>query len=134
MARGSEKRQRNHVLKARFNDQEAAAIAAMADSRGLSVGSLIRHATLNVPPPARAVRRPAVEVTAVVRLMGELGKIGSTVNQYAKSRNMGRESDSLDLAMEAALRDLLELRHACMQAIGMEPSRRGALSDIEPEP
>jgi hypothetical protein len=40
----------------------AAAIKEMADSRGLSVASLIRHATLNVPPPRRARPRPQVEI------------------------------------------------------------------------
>jgi hypothetical protein len=77
------------------------------------------------PRLARSRRKPAVEA----RLLGELGKIGSNVNHYAKSRNMGRDSDSLDLAMEAALRDLLELRHACLQAIGQEPRRRGPMTE-----
>jgi hypothetical protein len=123
MKRGREKRQRNHILKARFNDQEAAAIQGMADSRGLSVASVIRHATLNAPPPRRALPRPQVDTQVLVRVLGELGKIGSNINQYAKSRNMGRESDSLDLAMEAACRDLLELRLPLMQALGQEPTR-----------
>jgi hypothetical protein len=132
MTRGTEKRQRNHVLKARFNDLEAAAIREMADRSGLSVGSLIRHATLNAPPPRRARPRPQVEIQTLVRVLGELGKIGSNINQYAKSRNMGRESDSLDLAMEAACRDLLELRLPLMQAIGQEPARGKVFEPDDP--
>jgi hypothetical protein len=121
MKRGSEKRQRNHVLKARFNDQEAAAIQEMAASRGLSVASLIRHATLNVPPPRRALPRPRVETVLLARALGELGKIGSNLNQLTKYANMGR---TLEASIEATLRDFRELRLPFMQALGQEPARR----------
>ena len=61
MGKGTEKRQRNCVLKARFNNQEAAAVRELADRAGQSVGSLLRQTLLNIPPttaggPA-AVRR-----------------------------------------------------------------------------
>ena len=66
--------------------------------------------------------------------MGELGKIGSNVNQYAKSRNMGRESDSLDLAMEAALRDLdkpvtVRMAFEINNQFTGSPDREGSFSD-----
>jgi hypothetical protein len=61
MKRGTEKRQRNNVLGARFNDQEATAIREIAASRGLTVGSLIYHATLSAPPPRCALPQPRVD-------------------------------------------------------------------------
>ena len=79
MASGTERRKRNRRLTARFNDQEADAIEAMADRTGQTVGSLLRQTLLNVPPPRRSLRRPQVEVQAVARLLGELGKIGSNI-------------------------------------------------------
>jgi hypothetical protein len=130
MTRRRDKRQRNNVLQTRANDEERDAIKARADRLGLSVGTLLRQLALSLPMPARAVRYTRLEINLIVQAIGELGKIGSNINQYAKSRNMGRESDSLDLAMEAACRDILEMRLPFMQALGQEPRRR---KDIEPD-
>lgn len=116
---GSEKRQRVHKLSARFNEQEATAIRSMADRSGLSVAALIRKGLLNTPPP-RAARRPTVNHKAVAQLLGQLGKIGSNLNQLAKHANAGKIQPN---SIELALRDLLELRTACLQALGQEPDR-----------
>jgi hypothetical protein len=129
MKRGSEKRQRNQVLAARFTDQEAAAIKEMAASRGLTVGSLIYHAVLNAPPPRKAMPRPRVETQILVRALGELGKIGSNLNQLTKYANMGR---TLEASIEATLRDFRELRLPFMQALGQEPMRRESEEIDEP--
>jgi len=117
---GSSKRKRTQMLTARFNEQEAAAIREMADSTGCSVGALIRHALLNVPPP-RAIRRPSVDHKAVARLLGQLGAVGNNINQLAYHANVGRYRDP---AIEGAMRDLSEMRLACLQALGFEPVRR----------
>lgn len=115
---GSETRQRGIVLKARFNQEEAATIRALAERTGLSVGALIRHALLNVPPP-RAMRRPSIDLQAAARVLAALGKIGSNVNQLAHYAHLGEfHSDEIDMA----LRDLSELRIACLQALGQEPN------------
>ena len=60
---------------------------------------------------------------AVAKLLAQLDKIGSNVNQlahYSKAgRPIGRMSDSIELA----LRDLPELRPACLEAQGGELDR-----------
>lgn len=136
MSRGTETRKRNHRLTVRFDEQEAAAIRELADRSGQSPGSLLRQALLNVPLPSRSVRRPSVEVQAVARLLGELAKIraainmpGSNINQIAKGVNMGRPVERYAhlleenlLLIQECLRDLLELRHACLRAVGQEPA------------
>jgi hypothetical protein len=134
MSHAREKRQRNHVRNARFNDPEDATIQEILDRSGLSFGALVRRVLFNAPALPRARPRPQVDIQTLVRVLGELGKIGSNINQYTKSRNMGRESDSLDLAMEAACRDLLELRLPLMQAIGQEPRRPGPMVEPETDP
>ena len=117
---GSEKRRRTIVLTARFNDQEARAVRQIAERTGLSVAALIRHSLLDMPPP-RARRRPSVNHKAVAKLLGELGKIGSNINQLAHYAHLGRfQSKNIDMA----LRDLMELRLACLQALGREPTPR----------
>ena len=121
---GSEKRQRRVTLAGRFNEKEAAAVRSMADKRGQSVGTLLRTTLLGIPPPLRSVRRPTLETQLAAKLLAELGKIGSNVNQYTKRKNMGREGDSLDAAMEAAMQDLLEMRTMLMRVLGLEPNRK----------
>ena len=79
---------------------------------------------MNTPPPA--ARRPSVDTQAVAQLLGQLGKIGSNINQLAKHANAGRPIDAMDNSIEDALRDLSELRIACLQALGCEPERVAA--------
>lgn len=59
---------------------------------GLSVSALIRHALLNVPPPRRR-RRPAVDQVAMAKLLGEMGKVGSNINQLAHYAHRGTLSE-----------------------------------------
>lgn len=122
---GSETRKRTVLLTARFNQQEAASIRQIADRSGLSIASLMRRALLDAPPP-RATRRPPADVQAVARLLGQLGKIGSNINQLAKHANAGRYQEN---SIELALRDLGELRIVCLQALGKEPHRGSAQDD-----
>jgi hypothetical protein len=57
--RGSDNRQRELTLSARFNEREAEAIRQMADHAGVSVAAVIPGAVLNAPiPRAAAVARP----------------------------------------------------------------------------
>jgi Bacterial mobilisation protein (MobC) len=130
MARGTEIRQRKIVLTARFNDTEAAAIREKADKRGQSVGGLIRNALLDAPATP-IVRRPPANAKAIALVLGQLGKIGSNINQIAHHLNAGRPGDRSEGMIEEALRDVMEIRLACMQALGFERNRkvRGALKD-----
>lgn len=121
---GSNKRQRRITLAGRFNDQEAAAVRAMADKRGQSISTLLRTTLLGIPPPLRSVRRPNVDTQAVAKLLAELGKIGSNVNQIAKHLNAGRPGDTMENMLAETLRDLLEMRGGCMRALGLEPNRK----------
>ena len=123
---GSEKRQRTTIVTMRINPQEAATIRQIAARRGQSVSALMRSALLQ-----SRLRPSRVEVKAVARLLGQLGKIGSNINQIAYHLNAGRPGDRVEGSLEAALRDLSELRLVCLQALGKEP-RRGKAADDEP--
>ena len=59
-----------------------------------------------------------------------LGKTGSNINQIAYHLNSGRPGSRAEDSIESALRDLAELRIACLQALGTEP-RRGTDEWIE---
>jgi hypothetical protein len=120
---GSNRRKRHYTLSARFDESEAKRVRSNAAKAGVAVAALIRQAVLDLPPP-RAARRPTVDHQAVARLLGELGKIGSNLNQIAKHANAGRDiTDGTVASIELALRDLMELRLICLQALGREPYR-----------
>ena len=113
---GSDKRQRNHILTMRFNQEEAAAVRQIAQSRGQSVSAVLRTTLLHSRAhPSR------IDQQAVARLLGQLGKIGSNINQIAFHLNAGRPGDRVTGALEESLRDLAELRLSCLQALGKEP-------------
>jgi Mobilization protein NikA len=115
---GSERRQRTGIIPVRVTPQEAADIRRAASTRGQSVSELVRTAALTRRLPASRI-----EVQAIAQLLGQLGKIGSNINQIAYHLNAGRPGDRVEGSLEAALRDLSELRLVCLQALGKEPRR-----------
>jgi Bacterial mobilisation protein (MobC) len=115
---GSEKRQRTHILTMRFNAEEAATVRRIAVTRGQSVSALLRSALLH-----SRVRPSRIDVKALSRLSGQLGKIGSNINQIAYHLNAGRPGDRVEGSLLETLRDLRDLRIVVLQALGKEPQR-----------
>jgi Mobilization protein NikA len=115
---GSETRHRSMTFTLRLSPQEADTIRHKAAEHGHSVAALVRSSLLHMRLPHSRIDRQHV-----ARVLAELGKIGSNVNQIAFHLNAGRPPERVHNALELALRDLAELRLACLQAIGMEPRR-----------
>jgi Mobilization protein NikA len=115
---GTEKRHRSMTFTLRLSPQEAEAIRARAADHGQTAAALVRSALLHIRLPHSRIDRKQV-----AHVLAELGKIGSNVNQIAYHLNAGRPPERVYNALELALRDLGELRLACLQAIGMEPRR-----------
>ena len=113
---GSESRKRGAILQARFSPDEADEIRARADRAGTSVGSLIRSAVLGAEP-VRATRRPTVNQQTVARLLGELGQVAQRFREAAKVADQRKSSKII----EAAARDLSEMRTVIFEALGREP-------------
>ena len=108
--------QRPFILTVRFNEQEKAALAEKASHAGITRSDFIRLATLNTPPP-RGRRVPSVNEKMLAQVLAQLGKIGSNVNQLAHYAHLDKfQPHSIELAM----RDLHEMRHVLMQALGLE--------------
>jgi hypothetical protein len=118
MSSGSEKRARAAHLTIRLSDDERAQIDAAASRAELASGSYARNVLLGAPTP-RQVRRPAVERGELARILGELGKIGSNINQIAHAANLG---DAVPRRrIELALEDLTIMKDALLKALGREP-------------
>ena len=86
-----------------------------AREAGFRIGGYLRALALGSAGP-RAVKRPRVEREQLARLLGELGKLGSNVNQIAKWSNTEKSAASLaELAQMRA--DIATMRAALMEAL-----------------
>lgn len=115
MASGSETRQRRRLVQVRLTDEEHAALAERAERAGLSAGAFVRAVALGAPGP-RAVRRPPVEKAELARLLGQIGRVGSNVNQLARLANAGGWPGAAELDAMAA--DVAAMRAAVLSALG----------------
>lgn len=109
---GTENRQRQISLKARFNEQEAALIRAQADQAGVSVAALIRYAVLE-EKPLRASRTPPIDRQQAAQLIASLGALAEAIRQASP--------DQKNETLESAFRDLAELRALALEAMGRAP-------------
>lgn len=101
----SETRQRQRRFQLRVLETEYQQLHESAERAGLTIASYIRAKTLAIPT-TRAIRRPVVEVQKLSKLLAELGRIGSNINQLAKRANSG------DMPLAGDIRDTLA---ACRQ-------------------
>jgi hypothetical protein len=115
MSSGTEKRIRDRVLTIRLTAQERQAVDEAAERAGLVTGSYARQVLLGAPTP-RQVRRPPVERRELVRLLGELGRIGGNVNQIARAVNAGVVIYTGEI--DTALAGLTDARDAILKALG----------------
>lgn len=109
---GSEKRERDIQLKARFNEAEATLVREQAARAGVSVAAVIRHAVLG-QTPLRASRGPTIDQETAARLLAQLGQCASAL------RDAGDAGD--EAAIDAAHRDLADMRAALFEALGRQP-------------
>lgn len=115
-ASGSETRKRNAVVQARFTHTEVAILRIKADRAGMSLAGYLRSALLD-GEPSRAARRPTVSHKALAQLIGELGQVAEALRQAAAASDQ-RKTQAL---IDAATRDLSELRVLCFEALGRQP-------------
>lgn len=115
MTSGSDNRKRTKSIHIRCTPHEHSLIHTRADRSGMYVGSYLRTLALGEPGP-RAARRPPVEKRELARLLGELGKIGSNLNQIARALHMGDPPDMHE--MRRALEEFAALRALTRRALG----------------
>ena len=101
----SETRQKGRVLSIRVSDGERQEVEALAAREGLTKGSYVRSRIL-ATPTTRAIRRPVLEVQKLSKVLAELGRMSSNINQLAKRANSG------DIPFVGDIRDTLA---ACRQ-------------------
>jgi hypothetical protein len=106
---------KNEFIGLRVTAADLARIEEKAQESGLKIGGYLRALALGSAGP-RAVKRPRVEREQLARLLGEIGKLGSNVNQLAKWSNTEKAPASLpELAQIRA--DIATMREAVMKAL-----------------
>jgi hypothetical protein len=109
---------RKRLIHFRCTDHERTAIKAVAEGAGFSVGAFLRLLALGDAGP-RAVRRPPVERAELVRILGELGKIGSNINQIAKAIHTTANLPSWSELAEIKA-DVARMRATLLRALGYD--------------
>lgn len=117
---GSENRKRQDVIKFRVTPEEKLQIEADAARAGVSTASYARNLLLDAPIPTQAKRIP-VETELLKKTLAELNKIGSNINQLARSHNQRRPPYRADVV--AALETLNLLILEVLTALGKKPSQ-----------
>jgi hypothetical protein len=64
---------------------------------------------------------PRLDEQEVIRLLAELEKISTSVNEIARHINGTNPPNHIEDALKLALHDLADLRICCLRAIGHEP-------------
>jgi hypothetical protein len=114
--RGSETRKKSHAVTVRFGEVEFADLDERARVAGLTMPAYIRE--LTVPPAKRQTRgthRPSIERELAARILAQLGKLGSNVNQIARAANLGADEAP---EWAAAREEVCEAARAVMQVLG----------------
>ena len=92
------KRRRSHVVQLRADDAERAELEARAGASGLSIGAYLRASGLGDAGP-RSRPRPPVEREMLARTNADLNRVGSNLNQIARTLNIAAlDETGVDLA------------------------------------
>ncbi len=99
----------------RVTERDRLLIAEMAAAAELSTGAFLRAVALG-SAGARARKEPKKQREQLARLLGEIGKLGSNVNQIARWCNTDRTAPHLREA-EMMRADVAAMRAAVMKAL-----------------
>lgn len=85
--RGTEKRKRTTCITSRYDDGELAELIEAASRAGLTPASYQRVQSL-AQPKTRSTRRAPIDREMLGKTLGQLGKVGSNLNQLAHAANL----------------------------------------------
>lgn len=116
---GSNNRKRQEILRFRVTAEEKEQIEQDAGRAGVSTGYYARHVLLDAPIPRQA-KRPSIETDLLKKTLAELNKIGSNINQLARSHNQRKPPYREDVlvALESLNLAVLDV----LKALGKAPA------------
>jgi hypothetical protein len=119
--RGTETRKRSTPVTTRYDAAELAALDEAASRAGLTRASYQRVQSL-AQPTTRSTRRAPIDRELLAKVLGQLGKIGSNLNQIAHGSNMGRIETS---RINGTVNELRRLVPSIMDALGRKDTSTG---------
>ena len=87
--RGTETRKKTTCVTSRYDDEELAELIEAASKAGMTPASYQRVQSL-AQPKTRSTRRAPIDREMLGKTLGQLGKIGSNLNQLAHAANLDR--------------------------------------------
>jgi Mobilization protein NikA len=130
--RGTETRQKQRRVTYRLTEAEYAEVEIAASQAGLTLSSYARARTV-ADPTTQSRYRPSVEVMALLKLRGELNKIGSNIFQLMRHVNFGRLIDP-DGEVAAAFADYRETTAVIRAALRHYEQPQPEPPQTQPEP
>lgn len=115
--RGSETRKRSIPVTSRYDEIEFAELEEAASRAGLTRASYQRVQSLK-EPKTRSTRRAPIERELLAKVYGQLGKIGSNLNQIARAAHLDR-AERADIAMAVA--EVRAIVPVILEALGKKP-------------
>ena len=115
--RGTETRKKSHLVTSRYDPDEYAELEEAASRAGLTRASYQRVQSLS-KPKTRSTRRAPIDRELLAKVLGQLGKVGSNLNQIAREAHFDR-FERADLA--TALSVLRALVPLLLKALGRGP-------------
>jgi len=115
--RGSETRKKAYLVTSRYDADEFAELEEAASKAGLTRASYQRVQSLS-KPKTRSTRRAPIEKELLAKVLGQLGKVGSNLNQIARAAHLDREVEAEVVAALVAVRGFAPL---LLSALGFEP-------------
>ena len=85
----SETRKKVEFVGVRLTPNEMALCKARAEEAGLTVASYFRDIVLGDEAETQGRKVPSLDQTLISQLLGQIGKVGSNLNQIAKRLNEG---------------------------------------------
>ena len=99
---GTETRRRNKRLLVRLDGRELTEIVAGAEAAGLTLASFARKKILSGPARKPSRRAPA-DAALLAKVLGELNRVGSNLNQIARAINNGDHEAAKELPAAVAV-------------------------------
>ena len=114
---GTENRKKSIPVTTRYDEAELAELDEAASKVGLTRASYQRVQSL-AKPKTRSVRRPPLEKALLAKLLGQLGKVGSNLNQITARAHLDR-ADRAEIM--GAVIEVRATAAALMEALGRAP-------------